>query len=87
MTEKTQQILIVSILIIGVTYLIVSNSNIFKNTGNYNEQGVQVNLDKPHFEYNEVEEYHEDGVSIDKVEGGVNFGSGTINNNHIKVKG
>ena len=86
MTEKTQITLIVSVLIIIVTYL-VSDSNILTNTGNYNKQGVQVNLDKPHFQYQEIEEYHENGISIGKVEGGVNSGSGTINNTRVKVGG
>ena len=73
-------------MIIIVTYL-VSDSNIFTNTENYKEQGVQLNLDKPHFQYQEIEEYHENGISIGKVEGGVNSGSGTINNTQVKVGG
>lgn len=85
MTEKKQQILIVSIVIISVTYLIVSNNGIFTNEGNYNKQGVQIILDKPNFQYQEIEEYHENGIFIGKVEGGVASGSGTINNTHIAV--
>jgi hypothetical protein len=57
------------------------------NNGNYNEQGLQLNLDKPNFEYQKIEDYHENGISIGKVEGGVNSGSGTINNTHLNVKG
>jgi len=86
MTEKTQQILIISILIISVTYLIVSHSNIFTNTGKNMKNGVQLNVDKPHFEYKNIKEYHEYGISIGNIEGGVNLGDGTTNNTYVKVE-
>lgn len=82
MTEKTQQLLIISILIVSIFYLITS-TNIINNQGNIADHGVVIDVDEPKI----IDDYHENGISIGKVEGGVTSGSGTINNTHVKVGG